>query len=271
MNIEAFTRHDITPFLNLAEAEGWVAEGWEFEFLLAQFSQGCFVAQVEDGQPVGFVTSIRHDRSGWIGNLIVEPAVRGQGVGEELFTRALDALWAGGVETVWLTASASGQHLYEKHGFSRIDTIARWTGTGRQKHVSQDNAPTSERSVSSMDRQAWGDRRDALLAVTVSRGRLLLDELGFLAIQPCGASKQLGPFTALDNGTAEKLLDHALCSIPHDTKLYLDAPVSNHAAMRMFSRKKLKIAGMTELMYCGRRPEYRSELIYGLATMGSSG
>jgi len=96
-------------------------------------------------------------------------------------------------------------------------------------------------------------------------------ESGFVVIQPCGAARQFGPFSALDSGTAEQLFDEALRTVPLGTKVYSDVPASNRAALRMFNRKQMRIAGSNELMYAGRKPEYRSEYVYGLATMGSCG
>ena len=37
MRIEPFRGDDIEPFLKLAAEEGWLAEPWEFEFLLRSF------------------------------------------------------------------------------------------------------------------------------------------------------------------------------------------------------------------------------------------
>jgi ribosomal protein S18 acetylase RimI-like enzyme len=274
MTIEPFCIDDITLFLKLAAAERWVAEPWEFEFLLSAFPQGCFAAREDNGETAGFVTSLLHLQSGWIGNLIVAEHFRGRGIGETLFRKALEALRVAGAQTIWLTASKSGAPLYERHGFSRIDTIIRWVGTGRQRHAAHDG-PGDWKAASSfvcgIDCQAWGDRRDALLAATAGRGRLLLDEDGFTAIQPCVGARQFGPFTALDSGSAERLFDAALRTIPLGSKIYLDSPASNRAALRMFNRRQLRISGMTELMYAGTRPDYRPDLLYGLATMGSCG
>lgn len=274
MIIEPFRPDDIDPFLRLAASEGWVAEPWELEFLLAEFTQGCFVALGAEGQAAGFVTALRHERSGWIGNLIVAAGYRGQGFGELLFSKALEALRSAGVETFWLTASKSGQGLYEKYGFRTLDSIVRWTGSGRQRHATHDQTDGRELSgsmVCDLDCQAWGDRREALLAATISRGKVLCDDSAFAVIQPCGGDRQLGPFSARESAAAERIFDETLRTLPLGTKIYLDAPVSNRAALRMFNRKGLRISGTTELMYAGTRPEYRPELIYALATMGSCG
>jgi ribosomal protein S18 acetylase RimI-like enzyme len=273
MILEPFRTDDIAVFLKMATAENWVAEPWEFAFLLAVFPEGCFCLRDSDGKGIAFVTSMRHEKSGWIGNLIVAEEFRGKGIGAALFRRALEALQAAGVGTFWLTASASGKSLYEKYGFNSLDAVVRWSGNGQQhsghvRHFDRAEAPVS---VSSIDCQVWGDRRDVLLAATADRGRLLLEESAFLVIQPCGVDMQLGPFSALNCDSAEYLCDAALDSVPQETRLYIDAPLSNRSAVRLFSRRGMRITGSTELMYAGAKPDFRPEMLYGLATMGSCG
>ena len=274
MRIEPFRKDDIEPFLELAAAESWVAESWEFEFLLSEFPQGCFAVRSDGGEAAGFVTSLRHERSGWIGNLIVSAEYRGQGIGESLFVKALDALRAAGVETVWLTASKSGMPLYQKFGFNSVDTIIRWVGTGRQRHATHGDTVVGsdlEAICNDIDGFAWDDRRAALVSTTVARGSLLKQKSGFVVVQPCGDALQIGPFSALDDSTADALLKAALNTIPFGKKVCLDAPASNRSALRLFNRKQMHIAGSNELMYAGVRPAYQSEYVYGLATMGSCG
>lgn len=274
MTIDHFCSVDIDPFLKLAALEGWMAEPWEFEFLLAEFSQGCFAARGDDGKKVGFVTSLRHERSGWIGNLIVAPECRGKGIGEALFKKVMDTLFNSGVETIWLTASKSGMPLYQKFGFNHIDTIVRWKGNGRQRITGQEteaDGVTDYSLLNDIDSLAWGDRRGALVKVTASRGRVLQQEAGFVVLQKCGNDRQLGPYCAVGYGAADALLKMALNSIPFGTKICLDAPASNRTALQLFNRNRFRITGSNELMYAGVKPAYQPEYIYGLATMGSCG
>lgn len=274
MGIESFSRGDIAQFLQLAMQENWIAEEWELGFLLENYPQGCFVERSAGGVGIGFITALRHQRSGWIGNLVVLPQRRREGVGCRLFSTALEMLRGDGVETVWLTASSSGQALYEKYGFSCIDTIIRWSGSGLQQNASQSlkkggNRP--EQSVFDIDLNAWGDRRESLLAATVDRGELLRSGQGFGVIQPWGSVRQIGPFAAPDAETAGALLDAALRSVSTGTRVLLDAPASNRAALELFNKYGMKVAGRCALMYAGQRPDYRPEFLYGLATMGSCG
>lgn len=274
MTVEPFRADDTTAFLKMAAAEGWVAEPWEFAFLLTVFPQGCFCMRDSHGKGIAFVTSLQHEKSGWIGNLIVAEEFRGQGLGEALFRKAMEALHAAGVKTFWLTASKMGRSLYERNGFSSIDTIVRWVGTGRQQHPSYGrNAEVlaTSPSIIDADRHCWGDRREPLLAATMDRGWAIHGETGFIVVQQCGEALQVGPFSALDSGTAEVLLEKALRTIPLGRKIFLDAPASNRPALRLFNRKGMRIAGRNELMYAGVKPDYRPEMLYGLATMGSCG
>jgi ribosomal protein S18 acetylase RimI-like enzyme len=274
MTIDPFRTDDIAPFLKLAAAEGWVAEPWEFEFLLSEFSQGCFAARGDNGEAEGFVTSLLHDQSGWIGNLIVAEQSRGRGIGEALFRKAAGALWSAGTQTIWLTASKAGAPLYEKHGFTSIDTIIRWVGTGRQRpatHVATTDLDRLTDMSHGLDTLAWGDRRAALIGTTARRGRVLQNESGFIVQQPCANAVQLGPYSAIDSTSAEHLFDNAARTVALGTKVILDAPASNRSALLLFNHKKMRIAGSNVLMYAGIKPDYRPELLYGLASMGSCG
>ena len=274
MKLEPFGAHDTQSFLLLAGAEGWVAERWELDFLLDVFPEGCLVVRDEAGEAIGCVTALVHDHSGWIGNLIVAGKHRGQGIGERLFVGALQALQMAGVETVWLTASKMGMSLYEKHGFTRIDTIIRWVGAGRS-HRDKSTAikvnGTAPDGAVSLDARAWGDRRELLLSTVMGRGESLTGTDGFATVQPCGDRFQLGPFVAMNPQKAAELLESAQRMVPAGATTCLDAPVSNRSALLLFNRRHLRIAGTNELMYFGTRPEYRPELLYGLATMGSCG
>ena len=269
MIIEPFRKEDVPRFLGLAAAENWVAEPWEFDFLLSSFPAGCLSARDETGAAAGFVTSLRHDLSGWIGNLIVDQRHRGCGIGEALFLEALDSLRNVGVETFWLTASKMGKALYERHGFSSTDTIIRWTGrVGEQ--AGSFHAAKGELDET-LDQLGWGDRRSGLLAATSRRGTVLAADGAFAVIQPCGRAVQLGPFSAISTDPAADLLDEALNRQPAGTTVYIDTPARNLGAAVLLRERGFRNLGTNLLMYAGIEPDYRPEYVYGLATMGSCG
>jgi GNAT superfamily N-acetyltransferase len=268
MDIDQFQHEDIEEFLALAAGEGWVCDPWEFDFLLGQFPAGCLVAR-EGEESVGFVTSIRHDVSGWIGNLIVRSGFRERGIGSLLMRHALDALAEAGAETVWLTASRQGKPIYERLDFSVVDVVNRWVGKGLwngagNRHVCDLSA------ILEMDRAGWGDRRESLIAAVLERGRIYIADDSFLICQPCGSSVQIGPWGGT-GFSAPHLLEEALLEAGKGTKVVLDVPIRNTWQTSLLLGRGFAIGGSTLLMCRGKAPAYAPELIGALASMGSMG
>lgn len=270
MTITPFHSNDIDRFLDLALAEEWVTGEGELEFLLAASPGGCFCMRDTNGTAAGFVTSLQHDRSGWIGNLIVSPDVRGRGRGEALFGAAMAALRSGGSETVWLTASEMGGPLYEKHGFRSMDRIVRWSGQARGG--SPDTEPVSSAPFdAALDRLCWGDSRERLLEWVTGHGLRIAEPGASAILQPAGAGVQLGPWVASSAAHAGRLLASALSRLPAGTRIVCDTPGSNDICQELLRKSGFYRRGETRLMYAGAEPAYQPACLYGLATLGSSG
>jgi GNAT superfamily N-acetyltransferase len=270
MTITPFYRNDIVRFLDLALAEQWITGEWELEFLLSAFPGGGFCMRDANGNAAGFVTSLKHDRGGWIGNLIVRPDLRGEGRGEALFGAALEALRAAGSETVWLTASEMGRPLYEKRGFRSIDRIVRWVGQAP-------GAPTDTACISpapfdlALDRLCWGDRRDRLLAWASRRGKGIAGHAASGVLQPVGKAAQIGPWAARNEAAARRTVSTLIGSLASGTRVICDAPAANTTCSAILHSLGFSRRSDAHLMYCGAEPDYRPEYLYGLATLGSSG
>lgn len=269
MGIDRFRHTDIEPFLTMAAEEGWICDRWELEFLLPAFPAGCLVER-EGERPIAFATSVKYGRSGWIGNLIVSPSLRGRGTGSTLMRAALAALDTAGAETVWLTASEAGRPIYEKLGFKTVDTVCRWRGTGGAGRAAPRNVLPSA-AIMTLDQAGWGDCRDAIFSAIDGKGRLFSACDGFLYRHRYAGGVQLGPWGCLTPETARRLLEQALQPSEKSAATFLDMPESNRKGAKLLSLNGFGIAGSTLLMYRGIRPAYRPELIYGLASMGSFG
>ncbi|RNC73138.1 MAG: GNAT family N-acetyltransferase [Desulfuromonadales bacterium] len=269
MQLRSFSPEDVPAFLDLAGAEGWVCDRWEFGFLLETFPRGCFCA-VEDGRPVAFVTSVCYGASGWIGNLLVEEGKRGRGYGTLLMRRSLDELLAVGASTVWLTASLAGRPIYEKMGFREIDQVTRWAGRGAGKACEcADTIPLGE--MIALDRAGWGDDRQTILAAVATRGTLLRGSGGFLVVQRCGNDFQLGPWSGGGRRESSALLKRALSVVDEGDTVVLDVPVRNVDAAALLNASGFAVVGRTSLMVVGDDPAYEPTRIFALASMGSMG
>jgi ribosomal protein S18 acetylase RimI-like enzyme len=262
-----FLDADILPFLSMAKEEGWICHRWEFDFLLENFARGCLVKR--DGKSaLGYITSVRYGRSGWIGNLLVQQEFRRRGIGRELMQAAISALHQSGVETVWLTASEQGVGLYRRLGFVPIDHICRWSGEGAGKSLLQPREPDFE-LAQAVDREGWGERRDPLLVATCSRGSFFSSSAGFICCQPWEDGTQIGPWGCLVEAQAPQLLDQALSDVKG--RVFLDVPASNLAATALLKQRGFAVKGRSTLMYLGSKPPYQPGKVFALASMGSMG
>lgn len=270
VTLHPFSGHHAGPFRRLADREGWVILPWEIQWLLDSFPQGCFAAIGEDGSPCGFVTACRHRSSGWIGNLIVEERFRGRGIGTRLFSRALQALTDAGVETVWLTASEAGRGIYERLGFTAIDTILRHAGTFPEGNGMRDPLPPPDEDPARIDSDCWGDDRSSLIRKTAQEGVLCAGGGGFLILQPLGDRFMIGPWGGKTADEAREMFTSAGTFFP-SVGFFVDTPAGNREATRFLSALPCRTAGETLLMWRGKRPDYRPDMIWGLATMGSCG
>ncbi|HJV35906.1 GNAT family N-acetyltransferase [Geomonas sp.] len=265
--VDPLLASDIAAFLALAEDEGWMCDRWEFQFLLRNFPQGCFVRR-EAGSGIGYITAARYGSSGWIGNLLVHPGARRRGIGRGLMELAMSALQASGVETIWLTASEQGVGIYRRLGFAAIDHIHRWTGRGTAA-AGPRHLPVDHDLVATVDSGGWGERRDELMEAVCARGRFLASSAGFLCCQSWEGGTQIGPWGCLEKGEAGDLLEYALAGAGE--RVFLDVPAGNDAAAELLRENGFTVQGSNLLMFQGRKPLYRADQIFALASMGSMG
>ncbi len=268
MQLLPFTSAHVERFLQVAATENWISDRRELEFLLQLFHQGCLVTAT-NGEIAAYITAIRYAASAWIGNLLVEPDYRRQGFGRALVKEVLQRLDSSGCETVWLTASPDGSHLYRTLGFVQIDKVQRWRATGSMV-VDLPRAVDLEHAAL-LDTMGWGDCRAALFSGLESRAGWLLRKDGFLRCLPTGAGLQLGPWGALAGKGAAALLEITMNGVSGEGGIFLDVPQGNRSAGRLLRSHGFAESGSTLLMYRGRVPLYRPELVYALASMGSYG
>ena len=268
MESDRFRKGDTAGFLGMAAAEGWISDRWEIDFLRQTFSQGCRVRRIE-GVPAAFVTAIGYGRSGWVGNLLVHPALRRRGIGVGLMSEAIEALERAGVATVWLTASPSGRPLYERLGFRELDQVDRWLGEGLAIRLPTGRHLLTERQMT-LDAAGWGDRRETLLSALGGEGSTIIGEDAFLVTRTVGTFRQIGPWCGTA-AAAGALFEQHVATGTGGEGLCLDVPRANGVMGHFLERHGLKRSGATSLMYRGAVPAYRPELIGACASMGSMG
>lgn len=267
MEIASFDSSHSWSFLNSAKAEGWITDLREIEFLLAACPEGCLVS-LDNGRPAGFITAIRYAKSAWIGNLLVLPEYRRLGVGRTLMQQVLDHLDRSGCETIWLTASADGAHLYRTLGFGQIDRVQRWRGFGAVPvHGTRCAYSTA---VAIVDGMGWGDDRRLIFQTLPKNCCSVAAHDGFMVRTPGDDGMHIGPWGAISRQAAAAHLEAAMTD-GIGGEVFLDSPEKNRAAEGLLFSSGFRVTGSTLLMYRGREPEYRPDYIYSLASMGSYG
>jgi len=172
--IRPMTGYDLPHALALSGAERWNQTEKDWRLLLEGPGNTCIVAE-KDRRVAGTATALVHSgKVAWIGMVIVDKALRGQGAGKTLMTHLIKRL--DHIESIKLDATPAGQPLYESLGFIPEYRIFRMTSTsvGILKDVPAGTGPEKitlkvAAEIFKMDEQIFGADRSYLL------GKLLDD------------------------------------------------------------------------------------------------
>jgi len=263
---------DWTSFFELADAEGWRVSEIERQLFAGGW---CDCARVleENDTFSGLVTSVAHQYSGWIGNLIVPERLRGRGYGSRLFEAALSALQAQGITSVWLTASESGRPIYEKSGFIAIDEIERWVSCKRA-HLGPADSLVKDggQKLVAMDRAAWGEDRTSLLEALDARGTAYAcgDAVAMLQRQP--GLQIVGPWYSSTSCPRSNrlLLQKILAEADPNVELVIDI-LKSSPVRQLLTATGFSCAGKNALMVLGDACHVRRDMMVSLASLGSIG
>lgn len=156
---------DIAAGLRFCRTSGWNQVQRDWELFLHLSPAGCYVAMQAE-QIVGTVTTVRYqERFGWIGMMLVDPALRGQGIGRQLMTAALTAL--GAEACARLDATPAGFPLYRKLDFHEEYRLQRMEGTPPAQALPHEAQPMQHADLAEIcawDQAVFGADRSVLLA-----------------------------------------------------------------------------------------------------------
>jgi GNAT superfamily N-acetyltransferase len=240
MPIRAMTSADIPAGLRLCRLAGWNQLAGDWALFLDLSADACFVA-VDGDRVVGTAGAVRYDaRLAWIGMMLVDPAVRGRGIGTGLLSAVLRAVER--VPLVGLDATPAGKPLYRKFGFACWRRLVRLEATTINVMPAPANAVRTMTtadlaSLVSSDTEVFGADRHALLEWS----RAHAPEYALVAGegQPSGYCfgrhgarfEHLGPIVAGSVETARELAAAAFRLRPGQP-FVVDVPVEDAAWMR---------------------------------------
>lgn len=266
--IRTATLADWDIFARLAAAENWRISPAERQLFCGPWTGHALALKVE-GQWGGFVTAVHHQRSGWIGNLIVPPESRGRGYGRRLFAAAVARLERKRLNSLWLTASEQGRPLYEQYGFVKIDEIERWIGVGVG---GDEDALRNNEGLWLADGRAWGENRRELLMAVAGHGRAFTAGDAVIFLQQVGNMNILGPWYRGESDPCvhRDLLQQALAAATPGQELVVDTLISS-SIRPLLAEVGFTPSGRAALMVRGGPGAARLDRMVALASLGSVG
>lgn len=202
VKVRRLRERDIDRAIELTDLEHWGYTPADFRRLLALAPKGCFAAERDD-RVIGVLSTTTYGRVAYLGAVIVDSSLRGQGVGEAMMEAALGHLDSSGVETVVLNAYLNVVRFYEKLGFREEYENHRWegTGAGTATGVARSIPPADLDQIAAFDAEYFGiSRRNLLdrLASEFPRSFLVSERgeevEGYIVGNPSGDSCEIGPW-----------------------------------------------------------------------------
>ena len=218
---------DLEGALRLSTQAGWnqLAADWQRLFDLCP--EGCLAGR-QNGKLVATATVASFGRDvHWIGMVLVDEALRGQGIGSKMLSHTIQlAQSRGGV--VGLDATDLGRPVYLKQGFVDVAPIDRWSGVLKAPAPVAAAKPIDRScfdDVATLDRAAAGcDRSALLLHLMQEPGVYGVAEqgAGYAFLRPGRNAFHVGPMVSVDDSVAAKMLGSLARLVP-SAPVLLDA------------------------------------------------
>lgn len=165
IEIRTMRREDAEAAARWTGEAGWATEvREEFDLFLGHDAAGCFFAE-SGGRPAGVCVATSYGDMGFIGELLVDKAFRGGGVGPALFDRAIAHLNALGCRSISLDAVPRAVFYYMSRGFRVVCRSLRLLGVPSAS-VGEGVRPVTAAdlpAIYEIDRRAFGGDRSFFL------------------------------------------------------------------------------------------------------------
>jgi len=264
--------------VSMSMEEGWIISMEEIAKTRARFANLCYGAYDGD-ELIGGVTGYLHEKSAWIGNLIIKSDFRGRGIGRKLLETILKAL-STERRIIYLHSAMNATKFYEKLGFKAVTDVVRYRYEANE-HCEKEKSFLAEYQRSdtrailqTFDRNFFAeDRTEFLLEDMSSKSSLFLScQNGFCHSKAVGKDIVIGAWEMVGGAylDAEKMLRTTI-SIRGQKNIYADLPENNLDVKAIYENYGFKQVGKTRVMALGEPLKVKYENIFAFASLGSKG
>jgi hypothetical protein len=274
--IRRMTRDQLTTALHWAAREGWNPGLHDGDVLHGLDSEGFLMGWLGD-RPVASISCVRYsNRYAFLGFYIVDPLLRGHGLGK--------AIWGASLEhargcVVGLDGVVSQQDNYRSAGFALAWCNVRYQGSTRSAAGSTDArvVPLSDvpfEALAAYDLAFHPEPRTAFLRAWVQMpqshalGWWQAGTLrGYGVLRACVQGHKLAPLCADTPAIAEALFESLCARVPAAEPVFMDVPDCNAAATELALRQGMAATFPTARMYRGPAPQLALTRLYAITSL----
>lgn len=277
ITMRPMTRQEVDILVDWAVQEGWNPGLHDAEIFWQTDPQG-FIAAERAGEMIGGGAIIAYEgRFGFMGFFIMQPAWRGQGLGNRLWQYRKQTLLARLTPPplIGMDGVFAMQAYYASGGFQLFTRDLRFEGVGVAAALADELVPLSSvpfEQVLAYDTahfpaprptflQQWIVQPDSRALGAVHDGAVR----GYGVVRACRQGYKIGPLFAADAATAEALFC-GLGDYAPGAPLFLDVPEINAAALALARRHHMREVFGCARMYLGSPPDLPQAEIFGVTT-----
>ncbi|TQR20105.1 GNAT family N-acetyltransferase [Psychrobacillus vulpis] len=274
--LEKFDKNDISRLIDLSNSVGWDYD--ENEVTTVMSSGRIYGHKNEEGLIVSSAAIIDYSsKLASIGMVIVREDYRGMGLGRKATEKCLESV---PINTpVMLIATEEGKPMYEKMGFTSIDSVHKFLCDNYEQSITSSTnnyniEPLSEEDLYgliNLDTEAFGVNRETFLMnrINQSKDSLVVKSpdgavIGYGLSVKGPVNLILGPIVATDSQTALLIIDELAKN--HIGKLRIDVPSGNEIFMSKLEKYGfIKVSQPPIMIKNSNELPLRNNTLYGIA------
>jgi GNAT superfamily N-acetyltransferase len=274
MLIRAMSLDEVRDAVQWADGEGWEPGLSDAEPFFAADPEGFFAAEV-DGRVVATISAVRcSDQVAFLGFYIVDPGLRGTGLGKLLWDRVLDRT---GELTLGGDAVPEQIANYESEGFRVAYRNARYSSPDLpppegEAELKPATTVDFDALVEFDGRYCFGPRPDFLRLWIEGPGRDSVAAVdpddsmaGFAASRQTSQGHRIGPVFAGDPQTARSLILELAGRA--GGRVAVDVPLPNRPAVELLESLGMSRSFETGRIYRGPDPGLPLDRIFGITSL----